>query len=116
MIEIIDIINVFGYIFIFIGIAFLLLSSIGLLRMPDTISRMHASTKASTLGTVLVIFGAICLAPHLWFKLILLALFILLTNPLAASILAKSSYKRSGFLNKSGIDDMKPTNINEETK
>ena len=110
----INIISIFGYILIFLGIVFLLLSSIGLLRMPDTISRMHAGTKASTLGTILVIFGAICLAPHLWFKLILLALFILLTNPLAASILAKSSYRKDGFLNKSGVDDMKPINTNKE--
>ena len=110
----INIISIFGYILIFLGIVFLLLSSIGLLRMPDTISRMHAGTKASTLGTILVIFGAICLAPHLWFKLILLALFILLTNPLAASILAKSSYRKDGFLNKSCVDDMKPINTNKE--
>ncbi len=99
-------IDIIGYIFISFGTAFLLISSIGLLRMPDTISRMHAGTKASTLGTLLVIIGAICLEPTLWFKLVLLALFILLTNPLAASILAKSSYKKNGFLNKSGVDDM----------
>ena len=80
-------IEIVGYIFIFFGILFLLLSSIGLLRMPDTISRMHAGTKASTLGTILVIIGAIFLAPHLWFKLILLALFVLLTNPLAGLII-----------------------------
>ena len=107
-------ISIIGYIFIFSGVLFLLLSSLGLLRMPDTISRMHAGTKASTLGTILVIFGAICLAPHLWFKLILLALFILITNPLSASILAKSSYKRSGFLNTSGVDDMKSTKEEKE--
>ncbi len=111
----INIIEVGGYFFIFLGILFLLLSSIGLLRMPDTISRMHAGTKASTLGTILVIIGAIFLAPHLWFKLILLALFVLLTNPLSASIVAKSSYNRDGFLNKSGVDDMKSTN-NKEVK
>jgi len=104
-------IEIAGYFIIFLGILFLLLSSIGLLRMPDTISRMHAGTKASTLGTILVIFGAICLAPHLWFKLILLALFVLLTNPLSASILAKSSYNRNGFLNKSGVNDMKKETV-----
>ncbi|MCK4442303.1 MAG: monovalent cation/H(+) antiporter subunit G, partial [Sulfurovaceae bacterium] len=30
-----------GFIFIFLGILFLILSSIGLLRMPDTLTRMH---------------------------------------------------------------------------
>jgi multicomponent Na+:H+ antiporter subunit G len=99
--------SILGYIWISLGIVFLLISAIGLLRMPDTITRMHAATKASTLGSVLVIIGAAFLAPHLWFKLLLLGLFILLTNPLSASILARSSYLRHGFLNKSGIDDLK---------
>jgi len=99
--------SILGYSWISLGIVFLVISAIGLLRMPDTITRMHAATKASTLGSVLVIIGAAFLAPHLWFKLLLLGLFILLTNPLSASILARSSYLRHGFLNKSGIDDLK---------
>ncbi len=84
--------NIFGYIFLFLGSLFLLLSSIGLLRLPDAITQIHAGTKATTLGTLLIIIGAICLEPTLWFKLMILGLFILLTNPLSASILAKSSY------------------------
>ena len=98
--------DIIAYIFIFLGTVFLILSSIGLLRMPDTISKIHAGTKASTLGTILVLIGAICIEPTLWFKLILLMIFVLLTNPLSSSILARSSYKTDGFLNKSGIDDM----------
>lgn len=97
----------FAYLFLFFGAIFLLLSSIGLLRMPDTLTRIHAGTKASTLGSLLVILGAAFLEPTLWFKLLLLALFILLTNPLSSSILARSSYLKNGFLNKSGVDEMR---------
>ncbi len=96
-----------GFIFIFLGILFLILSSIGLLRMPDTLTRMHAGTKASTLGSLLVIVGAIFIEPTLWFKLSLLGFFLLITNPLSSSILARSTYLKFGFLNKSGIDDLK---------
>ena len=88
-----DIVSIFGYIFLFTGALFLVLSSIGLLRMPDTLSRIHAGTKASTLGTLLIVIGAICLEPTLWLKLSLLVLFILFTNPLSSSILAKSCTK-----------------------
>lgn len=95
-----------GFFIIFLGALLLIISAIGLLRMPDTITRMHAGTKASTLGSLLVILGAIFLDPSLWFKLSLLGLFILLTNPLSSSILARSSYLKNGFLNKSGIDDL----------
>ena len=99
--------DIIGFIFITIGAVFLLISSIGLLRMPDTITRMHAGTKASTLGSLLVILGVMFLEPSLWFKLFFLALFILITNPLSSSILARSTYLKYGFLNKSGIDDLK---------
>jgi multicomponent Na+:H+ antiporter subunit G len=99
--------DILGFIFITIGAIFLLISSIGLLRMPDTITRMHAGTKASTLGSLLVILGVMFLEPSLWFKLFFLALFILITNPLSSSILARSTYLKYGFLNKSGMDDLK---------
>ena len=99
--------SIIGYLWIALGILLFIISALGLLRMPDTITRMHAATKASTLGSVLVMIGAAFLAPHLWFKLLLLGLFILLTNPLSASILARSSYLRHGFFNKSGVDDLK---------
>ncbi|SFV58610.1 hypothetical protein MNB_SV-14-1063 [hydrothermal vent metagenome] len=36
-----------------------------------------------------------------------MAIFILITNPLSSSILARSTYLKHGFFNKSGIDDLK---------
>jgi len=102
--------NIFGYILITLGSGLLIISAIGLLRMPDTITRMHAGTKASTLGSLLVIFGVAFLEPTLWFKLLFLALFILITNPLSSSILARSTYIKHSFLNQSGIDDLKESN------
>jgi multicomponent Na+:H+ antiporter subunit G len=99
--------DILGFTLIIFGAIILIISAIGLLRMPDTITRMHASTKASTLGSLLVILGVICLEPILWFKLGLLAIFILITNPLSASILARSTYLKDGILNQSGIDDLK---------
>ncbi len=99
--------NVIGLILITPGATLLVISAIGLLRMPDTITRMHAGTKASTLGSLLVIMGVAFLEPTLWFKLLFLALFILITNPLSSSILARSTYLKHGFLNMSGMDDLK---------
>jgi len=99
--------NTVGLILITLGAMLLVISAIGLLRMPDTITRMHAGTKASTLGSLLVIMGVAFLEPTLWFKLFFLALFILITNPLSSSILARSTYLKYGFLNQSGMDDLK---------
>jgi multicomponent Na+:H+ antiporter subunit G len=100
-------VEIIGFILITLGALLLIISAIGLLRMPDTITRMHAGTKASTLGSLLVILGVMFLEPSLWFKLAFLALFILITNPLSSSILARSTYLKHGFLNQSGMDDLK---------
>ncbi len=106
--------NTIGYILISFGVLFLLVSAIGLIRMPDTITRMHAGTKASTLGSLLLIGGVMCLEPSMTPKLALLALFILITNPLSSSILARSTYLKHGFLDQSGLDDLNKNTIKEK--
>jgi len=98
--------DILGYLSIFIGCIFLLISGVGLLRLPDALTRIHAATKTTTLASILIIFGAICLEPSLWLKLTLLLLFILLTNPLSSSILARSTYYKDGFYSKSNTDMM----------
>ena len=103
--------DLLGYALIALGIVFLLLSAVGLIRMPDTITRMHTGTKASTLGSLLIMGGVMCIEPTMIPKLTLLALFILLTNPLSSSILARSTYLKHGFLNQSGMDDLKKEEI-----
>jgi len=102
-----EFLHTLGYMWIALGGLLLMVSAIGLVRMPDTLTRMHAATKTSTLGSLLVMIGAAFFAPALGFKLLLLGLFVLLTNPLSASILARSDYLRHGFWNKSGIDELK---------
>ncbi len=87
-----------GYIFIFFGVMAFLISAIGLVRMPDIYTRMHAGTKATTMGVILVILGAICIEPSWAWKLILLAVFILLTNPLSSSVIARASHKDGATL------------------
>lgn len=41
------------------GSMFILIAAIGLLRMPDLIMRMHAATKAGTLGAGLILISVI---------------------------------------------------------
>jgi len=87
------ILEIIGYIFIGIGSFFLLLASIGLLRMPDVYNRMQTATKATTLGALSVLIG-IGLVDLWWFpKSFIIALFIVLTAPIGASALARASYK-----------------------
>ena len=83
--------NVIGDIFLVIGYAFIALGSLGLLRMPDVFNRLQAGTKAATLGALSVLFGIGIHHPDWWAKLIVIAGFILFTNPVGSSTIARAA-------------------------
>ncbi len=86
--------DVIGAVFILIGSLFLFLAALGLIRMPDLYNRMQAGTKATTLGSLLVFVGFIFLMPENWPKIVILALFVLLTNPISSHALARAARNR----------------------
>lgn len=78
------------------GAFFFMVSTVGLIRMPDAFCRMHATTKSDTLGAGLILLA---LAIHHGFsivsvKLFLVIAFVWLTNPTAAHIIAKAKYNQ----------------------
>ncbi len=74
------------------GAVFLLLASLGLIRMPDVYNRMQAGTKATTLGSILIFVGVAFVVPLQWPRLLVLILFIFFTNPLSSHALARSAH------------------------
>ncbi|SFV61400.1 Na(+) H(+) antiporter subunit G [hydrothermal vent metagenome] len=97
-----------GYLLVLLGMVAFTISAIGLLRMPDIYSRMHVGAKTPTMGTLLVISGAICLEPSWALKLLLLGAFILLTNPLSSSVIARASHKVGvSHINSKDIDELR---------
>ena len=81
-------------IFISFGAFFLLIGSVGLVRLPDFYSRTHATGKADTLGIMLVITGLIITQGISVnsAKLLMIIVFVGLTNPTAANALARAAY------------------------
>lgn len=77
------------------GIFFFTMGVIGLIRFPDVYSRMHATTKCDTLGTGLVLLALILAQPLTVAsaKIFFIILFIWITNPTTAHIIAKAAYK-----------------------
>jgi multicomponent K+:H+ antiporter subunit G len=78
---------------ILVGAFFLLVGSIGLAKLPDLMRRLHGPSKASTLG-----IGALLVASMLYFALlqgdpsfheILITLFLFITAPISAQMIAK---------------------------
>jgi multicomponent Na+:H+ antiporter subunit G len=105
----------FGFLFISLGVFAFVISSIGLLRMPDLYARIHAGAKSPTMATLLVIAGAIFLEPAWAPKLLLLAAFVLLTNPLSSSVIARASHKINiPYINTNNVDELKT--FSEEEK
>ena len=66
---------------------------IGVYRMPDFYTRLHAASIIDTLGTMLILFGLIIYhgLTLISLKLLLILVFILITTPTAAHALAKSA-------------------------
>ncbi len=59
--------------------------------MPDVFTRIQAGTKASTLGNILVLAGLGIYHPDWWLKLLIIAYFVLLTNPLSSHALSRAA-------------------------
>jgi multicomponent Na+:H+ antiporter subunit G len=75
------------------GAFFILVAAIGLIRLPDLFTRIHGATKATSFGLLLILAGlAIFFASWtIIIKAFLLVVFIYLTAPLAASVIAKTA-------------------------
>ena len=78
------------------GLFFFLAGSIGLLRLPDLYSRLHALTKADNLGLGLLIAGLAIssLEPLMMLKLLLVWLAVLAASAASAHLIARQARHR----------------------
>jgi multicomponent Na+:H+ antiporter subunit G len=76
------------------GALFCLISAIGILRMPDVLMRMQASTKAGTLGCglILIAVALIYRDASIVTRALAAIAFLLITAPVAAHMIGRSSY------------------------
>jgi multicomponent Na+:H+ antiporter subunit G len=79
-----------------VGLLFIVVTAIGLIRLPDLYTRTHAASKSATLGVLCILFGVFLyfwLIQHEFNPRILLGiLFIFITSPVGGHILTRSSY------------------------
>ena len=85
--------QVIGTLITGIGALFLLLGSFGIFRLPDVYNRLQAGTKCTTFGALFTIIGVGILEPAWFWKTLIIALFILLTNPISNHALGRASRK-----------------------
>jgi multicomponent Na+:H+ antiporter subunit G len=78
-----------------IGVVFMLISGVGLLRLPDVFSRMHAAGKAATVGVSCLLLSA---GIHFWnqdlfLRMVLLIVLIFATGPISTAAMARAAYR-----------------------
>jgi len=76
------------------GALFVLVASIGVVRMPDLYTRMSATSKAATFGAGLALLGVVVDADHLGTaaRAIATIVFLVLTAPIAAHMIGRAAY------------------------
>lgn len=79
---------------ILVGVGFCVVSAVGVVRLPDLYTRMHAATKAGTLGTGLVLGAAVVSAADAsaGLRALAIVLFLVATSPVAAHAIARAAY------------------------
>jgi|TARA_B110000503_G_scaffold28951_1_gene46342 multicomponent Na+:H+ antiporter subunit G len=87
------VLNVISWLSLAIGGIFCVIGAIGLLRMPDFFTRMHAASVIETLGAGLILFGLIIQAGWtlIAVKLVMLFLLIFFASPTASHALARAA-------------------------
>lgn len=80
---------------IYIGIGFILISAIGIIRMPDVYTRMSAATKAVTLGIGFILLGVIIHFndTSVFIKVTVILFFLLFSLSVAAHVIGLAAYK-----------------------
>ncbi len=80
------------------GLFFYIAGTVGLLRLPDPMSRLHALTKADNLGLSLLILGLLPQAPDAFYgaKMLLVWALVLAAGATGAHLIAKRALRADG--------------------
>jgi multicomponent Na+:H+ antiporter subunit G len=95
-------------ILILVGATLCAIAALGILRLPDVYTRLHAASKAGPLGAGLILVGVGLSAadPGIIVRCVLGLLFLVLTSPVSAHLLARAALK-------TGIEPVSTTSIDD---
>lgn len=99
-----NIAEIIGVVFIFIGVAFSALGVVGILRLPDTYSRLHASGKTSTLGVLFIGLGTVFILPGAILKIIALSIFVIFSGPVGSHAIAAAVHRGTAIQNEEAVE------------
>ncbi|GAA4752670.1 monovalent cation/H(+) antiporter subunit G [Actinomycetospora chibensis] len=92
------VLDTIGTVAIVLGVLLALVASVGLLSLPDVLSRMHAATKPQVVGLLLIVIGGalhLRTSPDVW-MLVLVGAFQLVTAPVTAHVVGRLAHRGEG--------------------
>ena len=96
---------------VILGLWVMTVGVLGVIRMPDTYTRLHAASKAVFLGVIsLCVSSVVTGDPDIIYRAMLIAAFLLVTTPISAFVIARAAFLRGermetpGALDESGKD------------
>lgn len=110
-------IDIIVSLFLLSGASFMLLAAIGIVRLPDLPTRMHASTKAGAMGAMFIMGGvafyfgdSVVVA-----RAFAIVVFILITSPIAAHVIGRAGYFTNTELWEGTVKDELRENYDPDT-
>lgn len=87
--------NIVSAVMVVTGLGFMLAGAIGVIRLPDFYTRLHAAGVTDTLGAEMILLGLVVQAGFtlLAAKLLLVGLFLFLTSPASTHAIANAAHK-----------------------
>jgi len=97
-------VELLSWVFILLGSFLLLTGSLGLIRLPDFWSRLHAASISDTGGVLFLVLGMMLHVTTIWvfFKLLAIAIFIFISSPTASHAIANAAFVTLGYKEKKG--------------
>jgi len=110
--------NTVSYVFIGIGLFFNFVGAFGLLRFPDVYTRMHATTKCTTFGSIFLIMAVIVQSAGIWamegtvsqsvicIHSVLALVALMVTNATSAHAMARAAHRSGEKPARAVVDDL----------
>lgn len=79
---------------ILVGTAFAVLGIVGMVRLPDLMTRLHATGKVATFGVVFLLVAAALVTPYGWSRAAVLIVALVITGPVLSHAIAAAAWQR----------------------
>ena len=78
---------------VLLGTFFSIVGIVGLVRLPDVYTRLHATGKVGVFGVVLLLVAAVAYTPLAWGKALVLILLLMVAGPVTAHAISSAAYR-----------------------